>query len=98
MCAQHGSDQESEGTQQVVREIRGLVEQVRGGRRDAEIVLNGADGAEREILEAVNELVRAINEQQVVVSRRHDVVRFSPHLYNQPDDIEQALQLVDQLL
>ena len=43
-------------------------------------------------------VARHLNEQQVVVSRRHEFVRFSPHLYNRPDDIERALHLIDQLL
>lgn len=39
-----------------------------------------------------------LKSQQIVVSARRDAVRFSPHLYNEPDDIAKALDEIDRLL
>lgn len=39
-----------------------------------------------------------LKSQQIVVSARRDAVRFSPHLYNEPDDIARALDEIDRLL
>ena len=39
-----------------------------------------------------------LKSQQIVVSARRDAVRFSPHLYNGPDDIARALDEIDRLL
>jgi selenocysteine lyase/cysteine desulfurase len=33
-----------------------------------------------------------------MVSLRKDFVRFSPHLYNQPADIQQALDRIEEIL
>ncbi len=34
----------------------------------------------------------------VMVSLRKDFIRFSPHLYNDTEDIEKALQALDRIL
>ena len=39
-----------------------------------------------------------LKSQQIVVSARRDAVRFSPHLYNDSDDIARALDEIDRLL
>ncbi len=39
-----------------------------------------------------------LKSQQIVVSARRDAVRFSPHLYNEPDDIARALDEIDRIL
>ena len=44
------------------------------------------------------EVARKLKEAQVMVSCRKDLVRFSPHLYNQPADIEKALERIDEIL
>ena len=44
------------------------------------------------------EIARQLSSRQVVVSARRDVLRFSPHLYNEPDDIERALDEIDRVL
>lgn len=41
------------------------------------------------------EIARYLSSRQVVVSARRDVLRFSPHLYNEPEDIERALDEID---
>ena len=41
------------------------------------------------------DLARHLNAQRVAVSPRGDVVRFSPHLYNDAADIERALDEID---
>jgi len=43
-------------------------------------------------------LVDFLKEQGVIVSPRADFVRFSPHLYNCSDDIDHALEVLDQAL
>lgn len=39
-----------------------------------------------------------LKSEQIVVSARRDAVRFSPHLFNEPDDIARALDEIDRLL
>ena len=41
------------------------------------------------------DLARHLNAQRVAVSPRGNVVRFSPHLYNDAADIERALDEID---
>jgi selenocysteine lyase/cysteine desulfurase len=43
-------------------------------------------------------LVDKLKERGVIVSPRADFVRFSPHLYNSSDDIDQALDSLDRAL
>jgi len=43
-----------------------------------------------------SELARKLKAAKVMVSARKDFVRFSPHLYNQRADIEQALDRIDE--
>ena len=43
-------------------------------------------------------IVDSLKEQGVIVSPRGDFVRFSPHLYNGSDDIDHALEVLDQAL
>ena len=40
-------------------------------------------------------LAKHLNQVRVVVSQRRGLVRFSAHLYNEPGDIEQALEKID---
>jgi selenocysteine lyase/cysteine desulfurase len=44
------------------------------------------------------EVARKLKAAQVMVSSRKDFVRFSPHLYNQPADIQQALDRIEEIL
>lgn len=41
------------------------------------------------------EMASGLNAARVVVSARQSTVRFSPHLYNEPADIERALEEID---
>lgn len=43
------------------------------------------------------EVARKLKAAQVMVSSRKDFVRFSPHLYNQPADIQQALDRIEEI-
>ena len=43
------------------------------------------------------EMARRLNAARVVVSARQSTVRFSPHLYNEPGDIERALEEIDRV-
>lgn len=43
------------------------------------------------------EMAKQLNAARVVVSARQSVVRFSPHLYNEPSDIERALEEIDRV-
>jgi cysteine desulfurase/selenocysteine lyase len=43
------------------------------------------------------QVARGLKAVNVMVSARKDFVRFSPHLYNQPADIQQALDRIDDL-
>jgi selenocysteine lyase/cysteine desulfurase len=43
-------------------------------------------------------IVDSLKKQDVIVSPRADFVRFSPHLYNGSDDIDHALEALDQAL
>lgn len=43
------------------------------------------------------EIARHLNSRRVVVSARQGLLRFSPHLYNEPSDIERALQEIDRV-
>ncbi|MBW2668602.1 MAG: hypothetical protein JRD87_01720 [Deltaproteobacteria bacterium] len=44
------------------------------------------------------EVARRLKAAQIMVSLRKDFVRFSPHLYNQSDDIQQALDRIEEIL
>ena len=44
------------------------------------------------------EIVQSLAEANIVVSPRHDFMRFSPHLYNSSDDIERALAELERIL
>lgn len=43
------------------------------------------------------EISRKLKEARVIVSSRHDIIRFSPHLYNTRKDIVRALECIDQI-
>jgi selenocysteine lyase/cysteine desulfurase len=43
-------------------------------------------------------IVDYLKEKGVIVSPRADFIRFSPHLYNSSDDIDRALEILDQAL
>ncbi len=45
--------------------------------------------------QTATELAQRLSARRVVVSARQDVIRFSPHLYNEPSDIERALEEID---
>jgi selenocysteine lyase/cysteine desulfurase len=44
------------------------------------------------------QVVQYLNSHKVVVSKRGEFVRFSPHLYNEPIDIQKTLELIDKIL
>ena len=44
------------------------------------------------------EIAKHLSSRQVVISARRDALRFSLHLYNEPDDITQALEEIDRFL
>ena len=44
------------------------------------------------------EVTRKLKEAKVFVSCRKDFIRFSPHLYNKPDDIQQTLDRIKEIL
>ena len=79
-----------------------LIEGLRA--RNAEIVSPTDDGARSSIVAArfadkdVRALAGRLNEARIVVSARRNVLRFSPHLYNDADDIRQALTAIDRCL
>ncbi|MCZ6695550.1 MAG: aminotransferase class V-fold PLP-dependent enzyme [Acidobacteria bacterium] len=76
-----------------------LIEGLR--ERKAEIVSPLDDGARTSIVSArftdtdVRALADYLIRAGVVVSARRDVLRFSPHLYNEEDDIRRALSVTD---
>ena len=43
-------------------------------------------------------IARKLKEAQVMVSARQDIIRFSPHFYNQSRDIDRALGAIDGIL
>jgi selenocysteine lyase/cysteine desulfurase len=43
------------------------------------------------------DVVRYLNEHQVVASKRKEYIRFSPHLYNTSDDISRTLELIERM-
>lgn len=81
----------------------GLADQLIEGLRErgAEIVSPLNDAERTSIVSAQfpdtdsPEVAAHLNRANVVVSLRGDFVRFSPHLYNRPDDIEHALEELD---
>ena len=79
-----------------------LIEGLR--QRNAEILSPTDDRARSSIVATrfadtdVRILAERLNQAGIVVSARRDVLRFSPHLYNDADDIEQALTEIDRWL
>ena len=76
-----------------------LIEGLR--QRDAEIVSPLNENERTSIVAArfagtqPDALAAHLNAAQIIVSARRDVVRFSPHLYNEMDDIARALDEID---
>jgi selenocysteine lyase/cysteine desulfurase len=79
-----------------------LIEGLR--ERNAEILSPTDDGTRSSIVATrfanmdVRILAERLNKAGIVVSARRGVLRFSPHLYNDADDIEQALTTIDRWL
>ena len=79
-----------------------LIEGLR--ERNAEILSPTDDGARSSIVATrfadtdVRILAERLNEAGIVVSARRNVLRFSPHLYNDAEDIQQALTAIDRCL
>jgi len=79
-----------------------LIEGLR--ERNGEILSPTDDGARSSIVATrfagtdVRILAKRLNEAGIVVSARRNVLRFSPHLYNDADDIQQALTAIDRCL
>ena len=79
-----------------------LIEGLR--ERNGEILSPTDDGARSSIVATrfagteVQTLAKRLNEAGVVVSARGNVLRFSPHLYNDAEDIQQALAAIDRYL
>ena len=79
-----------------------LIEGLR--ERNAEVLSPTDDGARSSIVATrfadtdVRILAERLNEAGIVVSTRRNVLRFSPHLYNDSDDIQQALTAIDRCL
>ncbi len=79
-----------------------LIEGLRA--RNAEILSPTGDGARSSIVATrfdgtdVRILAERLNQDGIVVSARRDVLRLSPHLYNDADDIQQALAAIDRCL
>ncbi len=44
------------------------------------------------------DVARALGQENVQVSLRKDFIRFSPHLYNDADDVQKALQALDRII
>ena len=86
--------------------MRALADLLRQGlaERGAEIISPQTDAERTSIITArfpgkeSSAIARHLNAARVVVSPRGDFVRFSPHLYNQPEDIERALEELDRCL
>ena len=78
--------------------IQGLEE------RNAEIISPKNDEERSSIVAArfpgksSSEIARQLNEAKVMVSARKDFIRFSPHLYNEAEDIQKALEEIDRIL
>jgi cysteine desulfurase/selenocysteine lyase len=79
-----------------------LIEGLR--ERNAEILSPTGDGARSSIVATrfpdidAQILADRLNQAGIVVSARRSVLRFSPHLYNDADDIQQALTTIDRCL
>ena len=76
-----------------------LIEGLR--ERNAEVVSPQGENERTSIVAArfpgadPKEIARHLGSRKVVVSARRDVLRFSPHFYNEPNDIERALDEID---
>jgi len=72
--------------------------------RNAEIISPQNDEERSSIVAArfpgknSSEIAKRLNEARVMVSARKDFIRFSPHLYNEAEDIQKALEEIDRIL
>jgi selenocysteine lyase/cysteine desulfurase len=72
--------------------------------RNAEIISPRSEAEQTSIVAArfsgkdPGEVARKLKAAQVMVSSRKDFVRFSPQLYNQPSDIQEALDRIEGIL
>jgi selenocysteine lyase/cysteine desulfurase len=94
------------GIESIFSYTRNLADMLREGltQRGVEIVSPSND-EERTAILAVRfpnrdsaQVAGFLNSNEVVVSKRGEYVRFSPHLYNEPADIEKTLELIDTML
>ena len=73
-------------------------------KRNAEIISPQNDEERSSIVAArfpgknSSEIAKRLNEARVMVSARKDFIRFSPHLYNEAEDIQKALEEIDRIL
>ena len=44
------------------------------------------------------EVVQELKKRKIVVNKRQEFVRFSPHLYNSVDDVDRAIAELQSLL
>jgi selenocysteine lyase/cysteine desulfurase len=96
----------SVGIETIFTHTRSLADSLRKGlaSRGIEIVSPAHDD-ERTAILAVRfpktnsaEAASFLNSNNVVVSKRGEFVRFSPHLYNESGDIEKTLEIIDTML
>ena len=72
--------------------------------RNAQIVSPRGDDERSSIVAArfpghdAADVARALGQANVLVSLRKDFIRFSPHLYNDANDVQKALQALDQII
>lgn len=93
------------GIENIFSYTRDLADNLRQGliERKIEIVSPEIDSERTAIVSArfpgrdSSEVAQFLNAHKVVVAKRKEFVRFSPHLYNVPDDIQHALELIDKI-
>lgn len=93
------------GLDKVFSHTRRLADMLRDGLRERGVTIISPEGdPERTAILSVqfnhrdpDEVSRFLNSKKVVVSKRGTYIRFSPHIYNDPDDVDQALNSIDQI-
>ena len=94
------------GIKTIFTHTRNLADELREGlaQRGIEIVSPSGDD-ERTAILAVRfpdkdsgQVANILNSNNVVVSKRGEFVRFSPHLYNSQADIAKTIDLIDRIL
>ena len=93
------------GVEDIFKYNRALADTLVDNLRSKSVVITSPDNKSRSSIVTAyfkkkdsNKIVEQLKKRKVYVSKRGKSIRFSPHLYNTIDDIENAIEQIDSIL